>query len=125
MATTTVDRFDKSRDQYTSYNLYLERRQGNGYYNLGYKIFEPMWADPLSALAVNIVKIQEALKNFYIALQFNPNDVDSRKRINQICDKWGPGGDGISLPPFSTTGTQEIVDGQKLAARKVYTECKC
>ena len=85
-----------------------------------------MWANPNSATTVNIVKIQNALKNFYIALQFNPNDVDSKKRVNQICDKWGPNGDStLSLPPFSTTGAQEIINGQKDAARKVYKECKC
>ena len=81
---TTYDRFDKAREQYISYNLYLERRQGNGYYNLGYQIFAAMWANPTSSSAVDIDKIKNCLKHFYTALQFNPNDVDSRKRVNQI-----------------------------------------
>jgi len=122
---TTYDRFDKAREQYISYNLYLERRQGNGYYNLGYQIFAAMWANPTASSAVDLNKIKDALKHFYTALQFNQNDVDSRKRVNQICDKWGPGGDGIDVPPFSTTDTQTILDAQKAAARTVYKECKC
>ena len=48
---TTYDRFDKAREQYISYNLYLERRQGNGYYNLGYQIFAAMWANPTASSA--------------------------------------------------------------------------
>ena len=109
---TTYDRFDKAREQYISYNL-------------GYQIFAAMWANPTASSAVDLNKIKDALKHFYTALQFNQNDVDSKKRVNQICDKWGPGGDGIDVPPFSTTDTQTILDAQKAAARTVYKECKC
>ena len=36
------DNHDKSRDQYLSHKLYLERRHGNRYYNLGYMMYEGM-----------------------------------------------------------------------------------
>ena len=40
-----------------------------------------------NATAANI---QEAIKNFDIALLFNPNDVDAKARKDDLCDKWGP-----------------------------------
>ena len=70
--TTTVDRFDKSRDQYISYNLYLERRQGNGYYNLGYKYYIEIQSLTIPYTAGNLAThFTPAYRNFEIALLFN------------------------------------------------------
>ena len=80
-----TDRFDKSRNQYIDYKLYLERRRGNHYYNLGYASYDAMVKNPPSDLD----NIEDAFKNFEIALLFNSHDVDAKKRQDEMCDKWG------------------------------------
>ena len=72
MSTTTIDRFDKALEQYISYNLYLERRQGNGYYNLGYQIFAPMDHVSDGLLPIKLVHVE-----FELLLIFS--NFDSRR----------------------------------------------
>ena len=40
------DNHDKSRDQYISHKLYLERRRGNRYYNLRYMTYKGIVSTP-------------------------------------------------------------------------------
>jgi hypothetical protein len=105
---------DTSRDQYTSHKLYLEKRAGNRYYNLGYMMYKEIIEGTASASTDNL---KNAIINFNIALLFNKNDVDSVTRKKYLCDTYGPNGDAnITNIQFGDWETE---------AKKQYKECKC
>ena len=109
------DNHDTSRDQYVSHKLYLEKRAGNRYYNLGYMMYKEIIA---TTTAVPIDNLKTAIVNFNIALLFNQNDVDAKARKNYLCDTYGPNGTSIIF-------TQTDINTWKTEAKKQFRECKC
>ena len=127
--TSIKDHHDASRDQYISHKLYLERRAGNRYYNLGYMMYKTVMTTVLNSggqnvyVNANAVNIQEAIKNFDIALLFNPNDVDSKARKDDLCDKWGP-----NLTPKTIDQSiinQTHINKARNEAKKIHRNCTC
>ena len=114
--TSIKDHHDASRDQYISHKLYLERRAGNRYYNLGYMMYNGIVSNP-QTIAPTPANLQNALMNFDIALLFNPNDVDAKARKNDLCDKYGTNG--------NQTITQQVIDAARNEAKTIYRNCKC
>ena len=126
---TTRDSHDKSREQYISHKLYLQRRTANRYYNLGYMMYESVMTIVVNNAGqntypnANATNIQEAIKNFDIALLFNPNDVDAKARKEDLCDKWGP-----NLTPktiMQNTINNTHLNNAKNEARKIHRNCTC
>ena len=115
--TSIKDHHDASRDQYISHKLYLERRAGNRYYNLGYMMYKGIVSNP-QTIAPTPANLQDAMMNFDIALLFNQNDVDAKARKKDLCDKYGPNG-------TQTIMTQQIIDAARNEAKKIYKGCKC
>ena len=125
--TSVKDHHDGSRDQYISHKLYLERRAGNRYYNLGYMSYKIVFT-PVPANSINYangipVHILEAYKNFEIALLFNPNDVDAKARKDDLCDKWGP--NSTSKTIMQLTINQTHLDAARNDAKKIHRNCTC
>ena len=116
--TSIKDHHDASRDQYISHKLYLERRAGNRYYNLGYMMYSGIVSTP-QTIAPTPTNLQNALMNFDIALLFNPNDVDAKARKDDLCDKYGINGN------INTVITQQIIDAARNEAKKIHRNCKC
>jgi len=116
--TSIKDHHDASRDQYISHKLYLERRAGNRYYNLGYMMYKGIVSNP-QTITPTPANLQDSLMNFDIALLFNQNDVDAKARKNDLCDKYGPNGTN------GNTITQQIIDAARNEAKKIYRNCKC
>mgnify|MGYP001293718653 CR=1 FL=1 len=116
--TSIKDHHDASRDQYISHKLYLERRSGNRYYNLGYMMYSGIVSNP-QTIAPTATNLQNALMNFDIALLFNPNDVDAKARKDDLCDKYGING------TINTVITQQIIDAARNEAKKIHRNCKC
>ena len=129
---TTRDSHDKSRDQYISHKLYLQRRTANRYYNLGYMMYKTVFTFVVQngqnvyqqATAENIL---DAYKNFEIALLFNPNDVDAKARKEHLCKIWGPqaqpGAPNSGFP--GATVTQAQIDAARNEAKKIHRNCTC
>ena len=117
--TSIKDHHDASRDQYISHKLYLERRAGNRYYNLGYMMYKGIVSNP-ATIAATPANLQNALMNFDIALLFNPNDVDAKARKNELCDKWGVNG-----TIQSNIISQQVIDAARNEAKTIYRNCKC
>jgi len=122
--TTINNNHDTTRDQYISHKLYLEKRAGNRYYNLGYmtykKIISTYTSDttPFGSLLNDLLK--DAITNFEVALLFDKNDINSTVLKNELCDKYGPNGS------LSTTGmTATNLNNYKTEAKKIYRNCKC
>jgi hypothetical protein len=113
--TTINDNHDTSRDQYVSHKLYLEKRAGNRYYNLGYMMYKEIINDPSLA---NNTNLQDAILNFNIALLFNKNDVDANARKKELCDKYGPN----ATPPTLSTDIMTALGNE---AKATYRNCKC
>ena len=111
--TTVNDNHDTSRDQYISHKLYLEKRAGNRYYNLGYIMYKEIINGTTPAILTNL---QNAILNFNIDLLFNKNDVDATARKNELCDKYGPNGTQVMTTNIMTTWKNE--------ARAKYRNCK-
>ena len=116
--TSIKDHHDASRDQYISHKLYLERRAGNRYYNLGYMMYKGIVSNP-QTIAPTPANLQDAMMNFDIALLFNQNDVDAKARKKDLCDKYGPNG------TTQQHMTQQIIDAARNEAKKIYKGCKC
>jgi hypothetical protein len=116
--TSIKDHHDASRDQYISHKLYLERRAGNRYYNLGYMMYKGIVSNP-STIAPTAANLQDSLMNFDIALLFNQNDVDAKARKNDLCDKYGPNG------TINQNITQQVIDAARNEGKKIYRNCKC
>ena len=112
------DHHDGSRDQYISHKLYLERRAGNRYYNLGYMMYKGIVSNP-QTISPTVANLQDSLMNFDIALLFNQNDVDAKARKNDLCDKYGPNG------TINQNITQQVIDAARNEAKKIYRNCKC
>jgi hypothetical protein len=131
--TSIKDHHDASRDQYISHKLYLERRAGNRYYNLGYMSYKAVFTLVVNNAGQNTypnstaVNILDAYKNFEIALLFNPNDVDAKARIEHLCKIWGP--QAQPGPPNSgfpgATVNQIQIDAARNEAKKEFKNCKC
>ena len=129
--TSIKDHHDASRDQYISHKLYLERRAGNRYYNLGYMSYKVVFTITVQNgqnlyLQANATNILDAYKNFEIALLFNPNDVDAKARIDHLCKIWGPQAPaipGTGLPGATVNQTQ--IDAARNEAKTIYRNCKC
>ena len=119
---TINDNHDNSRDVYVSHKLYLERRAGNRYYNLGYMMYKGMVAT--GTITVNAANLQNALMNFDIALLFNPNDVDAKARKNDLCDKYGVNGN-VTPNLITGPGPGTVIDDARNAAKKEFRNCKC
>ena len=66
--TTINDNHDTSRDQYVSHKLYLEKRAGNRYYNLGYMMYKEMLDTTSIPIGMLITHFRPAWINFEIAL---------------------------------------------------------
>tara|TARA_B100001175_G_C19012208_1_gene403980 strand:+ start:44 stop:397 length:354 start_codon:yes stop_codon:yes gene_type:complete len=116
--TSIKDHHDASRDQYISHKLYLERRAGNRYYNLGYMMYKGIVSNP-QTIPATPANLQDAMMNFDIALLFNQNDVDAKARKKDLCDKYGPNG------TTQQHMTQQIIDAARNEAKKIYKGCKC
>ena len=116
--TSIKDHHDSSRDQYISHKLYLERRAGNRYYNLGYMMYKGIVSNP-STIAPTAANLQDSLMNFDIALLFNQNDVDAKARKNDLCDKYGQNG------TINQSITQQVIDAARNEAKTIYRNCKC
>ena len=116
---SSKDNHDKSRDQYISHKLYLERRQGNRYYNLGYMTYEGIVSTP-QTISPTLEKLSDCIKNFDIAILFNPNDVDATERRKDLCKKYGEQGTIIQV--FNNNDLNITI---KNSARKEFRECKC
>ena len=125
---TTRDSHDTKREQYISHKLYLQRRTANRYYNLGYMMYKSVMTIVVNNAGqntypnANAVNIQEAIKNFDIALLFNPNDVDAKARKDDLCDKWGPQPQGSIMPG---TINQTHLDAARNEAKKIHRNCTC
>ena len=116
--TSIKDHHDASRDQYISHKLYLERRAGNRYYNLGYMMYKGIVSNPQTIPATSD-NLQNALMNFDIALLFNPNDVDAKARKDDLCNRYGING------TITNVLTQQIIDAARNEAKKIHRNCKC
>ena len=116
--TSIKDHHDASRDQYISHKLYLERRAGNRYYNLGYMMYKGIVSNP-QTIPATVANLQDAMMNFDIALLFNQNDVDAKARKKDLCDKYGPNG------TTQQNMTQQIIDAARNEAKKEFRNCKC
>jgi len=108
---TTNDNLDTSREQYISHKLYLEKRAGNRYYNLGYMMYKQIQAGTAPA---DVANLKNAIINFEISLLFNKNDVDARARINDLCKKYN-----------NSVFDNDNVNNWKEQAKKDYRNCKC
>ena len=126
---TTRDSHDPQREQYISHKLYLQRRTANRYYNLGYMMYKSVITIVVNNAGqntypnANAVNIQEAIKNFDIALLFNPNDVDAKARKADLCDKWGP-----NLTPKTIDQSiinQTHINKARNEAKKIHRNCTC
>ena len=115
---TNKDRFDKSRDQYISHKLYLERRAGNRYYNLGYKMYEGITSTPQTIIP-NLTNLKQTMIYFNIALLFNQNDIDADTRKKDLCQKYGPTGSIQSI--FN----QNNINTWYNEARQEFKNCRC
>ena len=123
--TSIKDHHDSSRDQYISHKLYLERRAGNRYYNLGYMMYKGIVSNP-STIAPTAANLQNALMNFDIALLFNQNDVDAKARKEYLCKIWGPQApSNMSIGFPGATVTQQQIDAARNEAKKEFRNCKC
>ena len=130
---TTRDSQDPQREQYISHKLYLQRRTANRYYNLGYMMYKSVITIVVNNEGqntypnANAVNIQEAIKNFDIALLFNPNDVDAKARKEHLCKIWGPqaqpGSPNSGFPGATVNQTQ--IDAARNEAKKEFRNCKC
>jgi len=109
------DNHDASRDQYVSHKLYLEKRAGNRYYNLGYMMYKEIVSGNTEATKENL---REAIINLDIALLFNQNDVDASARKKYLCAEWGPTG---TKSKFTLL---DLLDWNK-EAKKLFRHCKC
>ena len=116
--TSIKDHHDASRDQYISHKLYLERRAGNRYYNLGYMMYKGIVSNP-QTIPPTAANLQNALMNFDIALLFNPNDVDAKARKDDLCNRYGING------TINNVLTQQIIDAARNEAKKIHRNCKC
>lgn len=112
------DNHDKSRVQYISHKLYLEKRAGNRYYNLGYMIYKDLITTLPSNNVNDIANIKDAMKNFNIALLFNQNDIDAKARLDYFCNLYGPKSDNAWI-------SEQVYKNILLDARKEFKECKC
>tara|TARA_B110000977_G_scaffold199147_1_gene285712 strand:- start:1594 stop:1938 length:345 start_codon:yes stop_codon:yes gene_type:complete len=104
-----------TRDIYTSHKLYLEKRTGSRYYNLGYMMYKEIINDTAAATLSNL---QDAITNFEVALLFDKNDINAILLKNELCDKYGPN----SVSPIFTTSN---ISTYKNNAKKTYRNCKC
>ena len=120
--TTINDNHDTSRDQYVSHKLYLEKRAGNRYYNLGYMMYKEIINGTSPAINTNL---KVAITNFEVALLFDKNDVNSTMLKNDLCDKYGP--NGTITPGIITTlnlSNNGVVGSYKTDAKKIYRNHK-
>ena len=60
---SSKDNHDASRDQYISHKLYLERRHGNRYYNLGYTTYKGIVSEP-QTISPTYDILKDCIKNF-------------------------------------------------------------
>lgn len=117
---TTINNHDTRRDQYISHKLYLEKRAGNRFYNLGYM----MYKDIISTYTTNNITglndlLKDAITNFEVALLFDKNDINATVLKNELCDKYGPNGS------VSDGMTADLMTTWKNEAKKKYRNCKC
>ena len=78
---------DEARKQYSTYDSYLKRKSSNQYYNLGSINYSKMTNSP-PTLIVDITNIKSTYKYLIKALWFDRHDVDARKLLTQMCQKW-------------------------------------
>ena len=116
---SSKDNHDASRDQYISHKLYLERRHGNRYYNLGYMTYKGIVAEPQTITPTYDI-LKDCIKNFDIALMFNPNDIDAKERKRDLCLKYG---ENATISQIITNNDINVII--KNAARQEFRECKC
>jgi|TARA_R110001592_G_scaffold2160_3_gene13233 hypothetical protein len=122
--TTINNNHDTTRDQYISHKLYLEKRTGNRYYNLGYMTYKGIVSNPQTIVA-DEENLKNAITNFEVALLFDKNDINSTVLKNELCDKYGPNG---TIDPGRITTLNLSKNGAgsyKTEAKKIYRNCKC
>ena len=70
--------------------------------------------------------ILDAIKNFDVALLFNPNDIDAKARKDKLCHHWGP-----NAPTDAANGfnggviTLAQLNSQQTQAKNIYRNCTC
>ena len=116
--TSVNDHHDAAREQYISHKLYLERRAGNRYYNLGYAYYKEATDVNWNIVAMLTTHFKPAWINFEIALLFNKNDVDAAARKKDMCEEWNKTWN-------NSTPTQLSLNQWTATAKKEYRECKC
>tara|TARA_B110000263_G_C14928993_1_gene338346 strand:- start:57 stop:425 length:369 start_codon:yes stop_codon:yes gene_type:complete len=93
---------DEARKQYSTYDSYLKRKGSNQYYNLGSTNYSKMTSSP-STLNINITNIEETYKYLIKALWFDRRDVDARKIITQMCQKWSDSDGTDTISGFTSS----------------------
>ena len=76
---------DETRNQYSTYTSYLKRKSSNRWYNLGSAAYSEMVKN---SGGVDAVMLKNAYQYLIKALWFDKHDVDARKFITQMCEKW-------------------------------------
>jgi hypothetical protein len=104
-----------TRDQYISHKLYLEKRAGNRYYNLGYMMYKEIINGTSPAINTNL---KVAITNFEVALLFDKNDVNSTMLKNELCDKYGTNGS------LTQVMSADLMTTWKNNAKTIYRNCK-
>ena len=93
---------DEARKQYSTYDSYLKRKSSNQYYNLGSINYSKMTANP-PTLEVKKSNIETTYKYLIKALWFDRHDVDARKLLTQMCQKWDASDGTVTVPGFTAT----------------------
>ena len=91
---------DEARKQYSTYDSYLKRKSSNQYYNLGSTNYSKMTANPPTVIAT-ITNVESTYNNLIKALWFDRHDVDARKLLTQMCQKWGAPGGSAAVSGFT------------------------
>ena len=117
---STNDVFDKSREQYVDYGLYLAKRAGNRYYNLGYKYYIEIQSLTIPYTTGDLAThFTPAYRNFEIALLFNSHDVVATQRKKELCSLWQQNALVIAMPDAAALAVITA------SAKKIYKDCKC
>ena len=110
---------DSSRDQYISYNLYLNKRRANSFYNLAVKNIQKLSSTTTDGEKKTIY--ENIAFNLSMSHILNYTDVDTKKRMDLLCDgTYGYNNSG-SGGYSDSDEMKKLIQSKKEAAMK---ECK-